>query len=367
MSVPRGGRASSLPSRPLSETASVKPAAYQRALDQSFREACEKAGLVEIHGRLAHWDLNLRFAGEAIHDALGPAFSHLKAPGPDSPGERLTICIWDGGSSGATLAEAPWAPEDVRELGQVRGYNDARYGTTFDAYYGAITLADRETNTAHFQIPDAASAAWYERAAPLRAALRALTSSRGSDLVHAGGIGVEGEGVVVAGRSGSGKSTLAAAALASGLELVGDDYVLLTTEPDLAAYSVHSSIKLSDETLEQLPELSPGLVIASAGPGFKNVVDPEAVHPGQLVESLRIRGIVLPARSTGAPRLERASGAAAVLALAPSTTFQLPPLDGYSLSGLAQLARDIPTHSLHTGDDPRAAAELVRELLVSGG
>jgi hypothetical protein len=365
MSAPRAGRASS----PLSRThvsASVSPTSYLSALDRSFQEACERAGAHEIHGRLAGWDLNLRFAGAAIRDAIAPAFSHLEADGA-AAAQRLTVCIWDGRSTGAALAVPPWRPEDVRELGQVLGFNDARFSTTQDATYGGVTLVDRDAGVAYVQAPDTDAVPWYERAAPLRAALRALTSSRGSGLVHAGAVGTGGDGVIVAGRSGSGKSTLVAAAAAEGLVLVGDDYVLLTLDPEPGAHCVHSSIKLSDETLELLPELAAGVRIPAESVWAKNVVDLEKVYPGQLVKSLRIRGIVLPTRSDGAPRLAATSAAAGVIALAPSTTFQLPPLDGDALAGLARLAREVPTYTLHTGDDPREAARLVRGLVVDGG
>ena len=320
-------------------------------------------------GPLAHWGLRLRFAGDAMHEAIGPAFSHLEKWASEEPRDELTICVWDGRSTGVQIPSPPWGPEDVRELGQIRGFNDARFSTTHDVSYGAITFADRETSTAYFQVSDPATIPWYERAAPLRAALRALTTSPAAGLMHAGCIGAGGDGVVIAGPSGSGKSTLAAAALDAGLDLVGDDYVLFTLEPEPLAHLVHSQIKLNDASMKLLPSLAEGVIIPADpewGEWGKHVVDPEAVGRGRLVDRLRIRGIVLPARSTGAPRLESVSGGAGLLALAPSTTFQLPPLDGYALAGLAELARDVPSYALHTGDDPEAAVGLVGELVADG-
>jgi hypothetical protein len=308
----------------------------------------------------------LGFGGDGMFEALGPAFSHIQGETEPSPREAMTVRIWDAESTGSELAVPPWKPGDVRELGQVRGFNDARFSTVHDAVCGAITLVDRETKTAYFQIPSAAAVPWYERAAPLRAALQALTSSPESGLVHAGGIGTGGDGVLVAGPSGSGKSTLVAAALAEGLDLVGDDYLLLTLDSDPVAHAVHSTIKLSDETLGLLPGLADGVTIPAESVWAKNVVDPGRVGAGRLVPSLRVRAVLLPARSEGDPEIVRMSGASGLMALAPSTTFQLPPLDGHALAVLARLARSVPTFAIHTGDDPRRAAAAVRELLVAG-
>ena len=75
----------------------------------------------------------------------------------------------------------------------------------------------------------------------------------------------------------------------------------------------------------------------------------------------RIRG--------GRARLRRASAGEALLALAPSTTFQMPFDDGQVVSSLAAVARHVPAFGLDVGDDPDELAQALERVLdaVAGG
>jgi hypothetical protein len=330
------------------------------AIEAAFAAARESAPVFEERLTVAGRPLSLQFSGAVVRDALLPAFAHLPAPGPGEAPE-LTICALDGES--VDLPAVPWDARDVRELGRVRGFDAGEVRALVDWKSGAVTVADLRRKRAFFLVSDASRMPWFESAAPFRAALHWLLGAAGAGLVHAGAVGSGGEGVLIAGRGGNGKSTLAVAAVLAGLDFAGDDYIALGFEPDPVAHSIHATAKLGAASMELLPKARPAVVRATAGPEEKTSLDLSLLRDGCVVPRLRLRGIVLPRLSTGSPDLREVSGAEALLALAPSTVFQLPGREGDAMDGLAELARQVPAWELSTGDGPHAAAATLEGLV----
>jgi hypothetical protein len=101
-----------------------------------------------------------------------------------------------------------------------------------------------------------------------------------------------------------------------------------------------------------------------AGPGReKTVVE---VDPGSLVESLPVRAVVVPAIGAGRARAQAISASQALLALAPSTAFQMPFDRGAVLATLGELVRRVPCHRLDLGRSAEAAASVLMEVLAGG-
>jgi len=73
--------------------------------------------------------------------------------------------------------------------------------------------------------------------------------------------------------------------------------------------------------------------------------------------------VLVPRVLGGRARLRRASAGEALLALAPSTTFQMPFDDGQVLRALAAVARRVPAFGLDVGDDPSELAGAVERVL----
>src|SRR5205807_9852223 len=96
------------------------------------------------------------------------------------------------------------------------------------------------------------------RAVPLRPLLGWVLASPGRHLVHAGAVGSEGQGVLLAGSGGAGKSTTAVACVEAGMSYVGDDYVLLSTGEPPAAHAIYGTAKLDRRSLATLPDLASG-------------------------------------------------------------------------------------------------------------
>ncbi|MHB8240381.1 MAG: hypothetical protein ACYDHN_00155 [Solirubrobacteraceae bacterium] len=333
---------------------------------QSFfdRAAGEHAGAMgragEVDRRLRFGDRLLRFriAGEALAGTLLGAFGPRLCT--DSGPVHATFSLWEQCETPEPIA-VPWASADVGPRGLIDGPQDAGVLAVQEAGSEALTLwrsADRELL---YRVPAASALPWWERAAPLRPALFWALSGQGRHLVHAGAVGDrERGGVLLAGAGGSGKTTVALAALAAGLSYVADDYLLLQAT---TAWSLFATAKLDAGHRMRFPELGAAARISPEPvQDEKSVLD---VDRDALAESLEIRAVIVPRIAGGRTRLRRASAGEALLALAPSTAFQMPFDRGRVVGSLAALVRRVPAFALDVGDDPDALAPAVDRVLDS--
>ena len=172
--------------------------------------------------------------------------------------------------------------------------------------------------------PSAVDLPWWELAAPLRCALAWAVERPGQILAHAGAVGGAAGGVLLTGRGGSGKSTLAVACLEHGLDYAGDDYVLVTTEPQAVAHAVYRSAKLAPRTLELLPGIAAAAGGALPADDRKVVVDIARHRPERMRASIPITAIVHPRIGGDRAALRNASPRDSLMALAPTTLLQMP-------------------------------------------
>jgi hypothetical protein len=318
------------------------PRLAEAPLEELFAQAVDAHGqAVAQNGELRH---ELCFAGRRLsfrfaHPALARALLEAMAPRiVEDGGGGLDIGLWAGADPG------PWHPADLGPRGLVRGSSPDGVSAVYEAGSGALTLFDRVSSRILHHVPGAAEIPWWERAAPLRPALFFALASTGCHLVHAGAVGDPSLGcVLLAGPGGAGKTSLALAAVEHGLSYVGDDYVLLE---DGIAWNLYATAKVD------------------AGPGReKTVVE---VDPKSLVEALPVRAVVVPANGAGQVRLKGISAGQALLALAPSTAFQMPFDRGAVLATLGELVQRVPCHRLELGSSSEAAASALREVLADG-
>jgi hypothetical protein len=98
-------------------------------------------------------------------------------------------------------------------------------------------------------------------------------------------------------------------------------------------------------------------------PDEKAILDVHRLMPRALASSLPIRAVLVPRIRGGHARLRPASAGEALLALAPSTAFQMPFDGGRVMGALAAAARAVPAFALDVGDDPRELAQAVDRAL----
>lgn len=321
-------------------------------MEEAHREA-ELAEPASSHTvTVAGEGVELRLAGPGLAPLVLPALRHLERPAP--PRARVRVL------SAPSLGEpVPWSDDDVIARGDVRGFADGRFRTAHDRLSGVVTTIDSLERTAICWLTAPERAPWHERAAPLRTAFHWSLTDPDTHLVHAGAVvGADGA-VLLVGPGGSGKSTLALASLAAGLGYLGDDYVLIA--PGGRVHSLYATAKVTAETLRLLPDLRRAALTEPDGEA-KAVIDVLAVAPDQVARTAPARAVVVPRLGGEEARLRPARAAEGLLAVAPSTVFQLPERSGAALHALGRLVRQTPVHVLEVGPSPAAAAALIREL-----
>ena len=305
------------------------------------------------------------FATPALSDRLLPALAHQRVT---EVGANAThLLAWDSASTGVTPPKPPWGPDDYRQQGYIRGYNQDGIHTAYHVGANVLSLFDELTQTGIFWTPDEKGLPPYQDGSPFLIVLQWWARTQGLTLIHAAAVGTDEGGFLLVGAGGSGKSTAALACIGSSLRYVGDDYCLLESGETHSAHSLFSSGKLDDNSLVLLPHLRPAVSNPTRHPDEKALLYLDRAYPNDLLPSTVIKGILLP-RVTGSRSnaLRPASPGDALRALAPSTLFQLTGAGSESFERMVELVRSLPCYYLDLGPDvlnvPARISSLLTEL-----
>jgi hypothetical protein len=259
----------------------------------------------------------------------------------------------------------PWAPEDIREQGQVRGYNTIRLATNFNIDSLTLTMVDLERGIGIWWRPVEDPMPLYERAAPLRHIFNAWFEKRGLHFVHGAAVGNENGCLVLAGGGGSGKSTTALACMLNGLDYIADDYLLLqSVDSQLMAHSVYCSAKTAETSIALMPHLFEHITNPDQWLQEKALLYLSEIPDTRLTGSMTVRAIAIPTVSGNVESsFSPLSKSKALLALAPSTIFQQPGTGANRFDFLSRIVRDIPCFSLSVGSDLRALTDMIISIL----
>jgi hypothetical protein len=213
----------------------------------------------------------------------------------DEAAIRIHVEVRDGGTPGTQIGDLP-----ERHLFWEHTPTEFRCGIPglFSAH---IVLADATiAATATPELLDFASgpaARWL-----LEAPVAALLARRGWRALHAGGVSGPKGAVVVRGASGAGKSTLVAAAHAAGLEVLGDESLLVARgDPDALAASVRE-LTLRADSAALLGILASTESAFSGGEEKRRVELFDGSRP-EVREARRVTTLLLGPRAPGPARL----------------------------------------------------------------
>lgn len=321
-------------------------------------------GLVEVSVRLPWLDLRVRAPEGPMLDAVGSAFLSSSA---DLPVKRVEITVLHSGLEGVP-EPLDWGQEayvphrisaQLREAGlQGSLFHDLRFWQFHDlaASRGVQLMAG----------PDAFPP--WEPGAPLRAFLHWAYADQGLRLTHAGTLGRDGRGVLLAGAGGSGKSGTVLAGLLGGLASVGDDYVLVEAgRGGVRAFPVFSTLKQDPAGFERL-----GLA-SRLGPRPLNWQGKYQFRIDELViggaaDRLDVAAILLPriGAGRGATRITPASPKQALLALAPSALYQMPGERESGFRFFSGVVAALPAYHLELGPNPAEIASAIESFIETG-
>jgi len=329
---------------------------FLEALDEAFAQAEGGGGTVcrlRLAGRL---EIRLRVAGAPLAAALLPALAWVTAePGP-APLEIRAF-------ASQRLPPSPWQLEP-RPRGEISGVS-AGITAVFAGDVPALSVVDAFRARAWYWTPAPERLPAWELAAPLLRLLPSLLGSDSPTLAHAAAVGDGRRALLLVGRGGRGKSTSALAALGAGLELLGDDYILLETggEPPRVA-PLYASAKADGASLARLEAAGVRLALRTRDPSGKSVAElPRSARPaGNGVRE--VAAVVLPRIATGTGTPEPIAPGAALRALAPSSILQLPFAGATEFARFARVVRHVPAYELPVGPDLAQVGAALARLLA---
>jgi len=333
------------------------------AVNQSLKEAQANAGeVIERYYTIAGQTIRLRFAGPAMLPAVTRALEHaLVEP---TPHPNLTINVWDSASTRSRIPDIAWFKSYGTQPGVILSFREGSHCIAYQSNTSVLSLFDIAEKTGYYWTDDLKKIPYFEVARPMSVLLHWWFHHQGYLVVHGGAIGIDGKGIVLAGKGGSGKSTTALLWLEAGYQYVGDDLCVVGGSPGLHAHSLYNSAMLFEDDLRLLPSLKPFVAEPLGTTDEKRMIflnDKE-----RLVKNLRLKAILLP-RVTQHHNaiLTATSSSDAMKSLAPSTLMQLPGAQASSFQAMASLVKRIPCYRLELGTDRHHVIDVIREFLTS--
>ncbi len=313
--------------------------------------------------RIANKNIRICAHTPRLAEFATQAFMHL----PDANGTvpNLTIHLLDSVSTGIPL-NGPWTnpaygdqepPDSAKEI-------DSTFQGIFVRGENILYLYDHTARTAYFWIHDAADIPEWMYAAPLRTILHWFFSYHGIHFVHGAAVGTDNGTVLLSAVGGSGKSTTALSCLASGMDYLGDDYVLIEHD---TVHSLYNSVKIVPEQLSRFPDFRTFIWNANSlekKEAEKAIVFLSELFPQQLKERTPLKAILIP-RIASKTRIIPATKLQTMLALVPTTLFQLPLAPASKVSSLADIIGKTPCFILELGPDIHAIPETIRAFLAT--
>lgn len=207
----------------------------------------------------------------------------------------------------------------------------------------------------------------WDAGSPFRLLIHWATAQRGMRMMHASSLVSRHRAMLFVGEGGSGKSGTTLAGIASGLQTVGDDYVVVTADPVPRVHRVHQLLKQDPAGINRV--LGPHALETSLALNWQGKVeiDPELHFRGCMAESADVVALVL-------PRIARADQTT-FEPLRPQDLFhhaagsiwqQLPGAQKSGFVFVTALTRRVPTWRMNLSADPLEIGRAVRRFLDDG-
>lgn len=346
-------------------------------VSEAYEAAANRLPVIDRWFRIAESVIHVRIAGEPLIEPLTRALAHLSSEPVEHP--DIVINCWDRATSGSA---PPLPPLDqtlsegtVTERGDeglvfwgspaLVGESDEGWALWRPAFGAFSTAAPGATEAWHW-VEAADEIPYWDVAAPFKAILHRWARSRGNQLLHAGAVGTDDGAVLLVGSPGSGKSTTSLVCLDAGMKYLGDDYVMVSTDPKPQVHSISCAAKLEVPQAKRHPHLMPTIWNADRlGERREEKAVAFVDHtPGAVAGSVPLKMVIVP-RVSGRPNTTAAelSGGRAFLALAPSTIIQMPGSRDDEFAAMGELVRQIPAAALHLGSDLSTIAPVIKDLI----
>jgi hypothetical protein len=342
------------------------------AMKTAFAQAANivRTGFHDSYYRFAGQGVRARIVGDELAEQFTHPFAHLETSDIPPPTSRLIIDLWDEEVTGIPCPVAS-AHDDIRSKRVVGdGVFTASPDGRFVGYHfrQSMTWLDRKARHIVGWTASGKRLSLYERGKPLHLLLSVWYHDQDMQVIHAGMVSRNGQGVLFPGMGGSGKSTSTLACLSSGFDYLGDDYIGLQASPDstFMGHSIYNSTWLEPDHMAHFPLLSPHAIYGRHPGEDKCLILLSHLFPKQLSPGAQIRVLALPRiADASTTRFFPASRGDALLQLAPSSLLALAPRPGVrGFQILTQLVKSVPSYRLELGRDLTEIPRRVKDLLT---
>lgn len=278
------------------------------------------------------------------------------------------------------LSDAGWSIDVVgghaERYGALLPEAALRKGTvlraTADLYYlwldeagGYVTAVDRRRRRGLVWFTQPERIASWHVARPFLHALKGLTLDTPWLPIHAAAIARDGRALVVVGMSGAGKTSIALAAAMTGWDYLGDDAVLVRSDPATVA-ALYSSCRVRTDMFDIFGDAMAASLGTSDDAGeIKAELDVArlgACRSG----TARVAAVLVPRRAgAAAPTLSPIGRSETVRTMVFAARQSIQGDDAASFAKLAAFVRDLPCFAFDPGPDPFAAARSLGEFLAT--
>ena len=349
------------------------------AVAKTFDAAAARHQVFDRWFRIAEAVVHARIVGESLVAPLTRALDHLVIEPVENP--DLVINCWDRATSGSApplppieskLTERPVA--EVGQEGTILWGSPALVTDSDEGWqlwrtaYGVFSAMTPDSNEAWHWVEAADEIRYWDVAAPFKAILHRWARHHGKQLVHAGSVGTDDGAVLFVGKGGSGKSTTSLVCLEAGLQYLGDDYVMVSLEPDPLVHSVSCAAKLEVPQAQRHPHLMPTIWNADQLGDLHNEKAVAFVDhaPGTVVGTRSLKMVIVPRISGNeGTTISEFSPGGAFLALAPSTVIQMPGSREAEFAAMADLVKKVPTVQLDLGHDLSTIPPVIVDVINS--
>ncbi|MFO1088008.1 MAG: hypothetical protein U1E46_00350 [Hyphomicrobiales bacterium] len=279
---------------------------------------------------------------------------------------QSVVYLLDAAASRTAPPPSTWIfpDETLQDSQRVCWRPEAGLALVSDDSRGIWHLFDLHTKTGLYWLRSASELPAWEYGSPLRHFVHWTALAGGQGMVHAAAIARNGVGVLLAGRGGSGKSTMTAAAIASGWETVGDDFVIVEASDGPVAYPIFDIMKLTGMAEGLYRDAVNRAVNPARAPDEKALIPITALAGDRFVPRVPIKAL-LAMRLSGAQNsaITPCTRVDALAALAPSTMNILRTAMPETLAFCGALMRQVPAYTLNVGTDPNEGLRVLDAFL----
>lgn len=305
---------------------------------------------VEKYYNFANKIFLFKFYSTVLESKLHDAIIHNQIDKQEAV--DYTIHLWDTKESGVDFIP-PWPnPDYVSEKVTDATRTDSEF---FKGIYmggeESLSLFDATTNEGFFWTYDSSTLPTWVDAAPIRTILHWILSLSNTHLVHGAAVGSNGRAVFLGARGGSGKSTTALSCFNLGMDYLADDYTAIEiTEKGAIAHSLYNSVKIIEKVDEEK-------VVT-----FLSKRAPQQIKRNAPMAAILVPKIAHRKKTTFVP----ASKTEVLLALLPTTIFQLPLADSDKVKSLGEIINKTPCYFLELSEDRNEVAKTIKNFLENG-